>query len=50
MLYFPLFGPNETRLKFSNKLQHVKRVLDLNCTIKRFKQFNFFNWLLNVKI
>ena len=30
-------------------MQDVKRVLDLNCTRRRIKQFNFFNWLSNVK-
>ena len=30
-------------------MQDFKRVLDLNCNQKRTEQFNFFNWLLNVK-
>ena len=29
--YFPLPGPNHVQLNFNSKMQHVKRVLDLNC-------------------
>ena len=34
---------------FNPKMQHFKRVLDLNCKKRRIEQFNFFNWLSNVK-
>ena len=38
------------QLNFNTKMQDVKRILDLNCNYrKRIKQFNFFNWLSNVK-
>ena len=30
-------------------MQVVRRVLDLIATKRRIKQFNFLNWLLNVK-
>ena len=30
-------------------MQDFKRVLDLNCKKRRIAQFNFFNWLSNVK-
>ena len=29
--YLPLPGPNHVQLNFNNKMQDVKRVLDLNC-------------------
>ena len=45
---FPLPGPNHVQLNFNTKMQDVKRVLDLIAT-RRIKQFNFFNWLSNVK-
>ena len=35
--------------KVNIKKQDFKRVLELNCSKRRTEQFNFFNWLLNVK-
>ena len=35
--------------KLNPKMQDCKRVLDLNCKKRRIEQFNFFNWLSNVK-
>ena len=51
----PLPRPNHVQINFNTKMQDVKRVLDLNklrlliATKRRIKQFNSFNWLLNVK-
>ena len=35
--------------KLNPKMQDFKRILDLNCKKRRIEQFNFFNWLSNVK-